>query len=56
MNDVMRRKTINMIALLIIVFAMTAGLASPATCDDFYNKLQGPVKQYNAYSIPKTSR
>ena len=41
MNDVLRRKTINMIALLIIVFAMTAGLASPATCDDFYNKLQG---------------
>ena len=41
MNDVMRRKTINMIALLVVVLAMTAGLASPATCDDFYNKLQG---------------
>jgi hypothetical protein len=41
MNDVMRRKTINMIAMLIIVLAMAAGLSSPATCDDFYNKLQG---------------
>ena len=41
MNDVMRRKTINMIAMLIIVLAMAAGLSSPATCDDFYNKLLG---------------
>ncbi len=41
MNDVMRRKTINMIAMLVIVLAMTAGLSSPATCDDFYNKLLG---------------
>ena len=41
MNDVVRRKTINMIAMLVVVLAMTAGLASPATCDDFYNKLQG---------------
>jgi hypothetical protein len=41
MNDVMRRKGINMIALLAIVLAMTAGLSSPATCDDFYNKLLG---------------
>lgn len=41
MADTIRRKSINMIAILIILIAMTAGLFSPAACDDFYNKLIG---------------
>ena len=32
MDDVMRQNTINMIALLIIVFAMTAGRIQPLCC------------------------